>query len=122
MELKANSNIEFVGFRQWDDIKEIMGKARFSVIPSEWYENNPLSVIESLCLGTPVLGARIGGIPELIEEDVNGMTFESFKAKDLRNNINKIWNTTFNYQKIAESSQKRYNSKTYYNEIINIYR
>lgn len=72
--------------------------------------------------GHPVLGARIGGIPELIEEDVNGMTFESFKAKDLRNNINKIWNTTFNYQKIAESSQKRYNSETYYNEIINIYR
>lgn len=45
-----------------------MGCARFSVIPSEWYENNPLSVIEAQCLGTPVLGARIGGIPELIEE------------------------------------------------------
>lgn len=122
MERKANSNIEFVGFRQWDDIKKIMGKARFSVIPSEWYENNPLSVIEALCLGTPVLGARIGGIPELIEEDVNGMTFKSFNANDLRNSINKIWNTTFNHQKIAESSQKRYNSETYYNEIINIYR
>ena len=61
-ELKAvaNTNIEFVGFKQWDDIKQLVGKARFSVIPSEWYENNPLSVIEAQCLGTPVLGANIG--------------------------------------------------------------
>jgi len=63
-----NANIEFVGYKQWDEIKKIIGKARFMVTPSEWYENYPLSIIESLCLGTPVLGAKIGGIPEMIEE------------------------------------------------------
>ena len=57
-ELKAiaSDNTEFVGFKQWDEIKELVGKARFSVIPSEWYENNPLSVIEAQCLGTPEIG------------------------------------------------------------------
>ena len=73
----AGNNVEFVGFKQWNDIKELVGRARFSVIPSEWDENNPLSVIEAQCLGTPVLGARIGGIPELIEEGVTGMTSEN---------------------------------------------
>jgi glycosyltransferase involved in cell wall biosynthesis len=39
------------------------------VVPSEWYENNPLSVLEAFALGRPVVGTRIGGIPELVEGD-----------------------------------------------------
>ena len=42
-----------------NEIKKLVGNARFSVVSSEWYENNPLSVIEAQCLGTPVLGASI---------------------------------------------------------------
>lgn len=123
-ELKVKSEkypqIEFVGFKQWDDIKEIVGKARFSVIPSEWYENNPLSVIEAQCLDTPVLGARIGGIPELINAET-GMTFESRNTDDLTEKITAMWNASFDYKAIAEASQKRYNSENYYSKIMNIY-
>ncbi len=122
-ELKAaaHDNIEFVGFKQWDDIKQLVGKARFSVIPSEWYENNPLSVIEAECLGTPVLGARIGGIPELIEEGKTGMTFCSGNIADLKEKIENMWNTAFDYQGIATESSERYNAEKYYKDIINIY-
>ncbi len=118
----AKSNIEFVGFKQWDEIKELVGKAKFSVIPSEWYENNPLSVIEAKCLGTPVLGARIGGIPELIEEGVTGMTFESRNVDDLKDKIQKMWNATWDCEKIAHQSQERYNAEKYYEEIMKIYK
>ena len=117
----AHPNIEFVGFKQWDEIKEIAGKAKFSVIPSECYENNPLSVIEAQCLGTPVLGTRIGGIPELIEENITGMTFESKNVEDLKEKIHSMFETSFNYKDIAEKSQKKYNAENYYNEIMNIY-
>ncbi|MDO4160548.1 MAG: glycosyltransferase [Prevotellaceae bacterium] len=117
----ANKNIEFVGFKQWNEIKELVGNARFSVIPSEWYENNPLSVIEAQCLGTPVLGARIGGIPELIDEGKTGMTFESRNTEDLKDKIERMWNTDFDYKQIAESSMERYNSEEYYKNIIGIY-
>ena len=122
-ELKAaaHDNIEFVGFKQWDDIKQLVGKARFSVIPSEWYENNPLSVIEAECLGTPVLGARIGGIPELVEEGKTGMTFSSGNIADLKEKIEKMWNADFDYQSIAIMSMERYNAEKYYKNIINIY-
>ena len=122
-ELKAvaGKHIEFVGFKQWDDIKDLVGKARFSVIPSEWYENNPLSVIEAQCLGTPVLGARIGGIPELITEGETGMTFESRNVDDLTKKIEEMWQHTFNYKEIAQSSQARYNSENYYQGIMKIY-
>lgn len=117
----AKANVEFVGFKQWDEIKEIVGHARFSVIPSEWYENNPLSVIEAQCLGTPVLGARIGGIPELIEEGVTGMTFESRNADDLCTNIERMWNTAFDYRLTASRSMDRYNAQEYYKKILSIY-
>ena len=117
-ELKAiaHDNIEFVGFKQWDEIKQLVGKARFSVIPSEWYENNPLSVIEAQCLGTPVLGARIGGIPELTDH-----TFSSGSIADLEVQIRKMWNTEFDYRKIAAEAQARYDAAAYYEELINIY-
>lgn len=118
-ELKGN--VEFLGFRQWDDIKDIVGKAKFTVIPSEWYENNPLSVIEAECLGTPVLGARIGGIPELIDEDMNGMTFESGNADDLAGKIKAMYNADFDYKAIADAAMERYNAESYYGEIKKCY-
>jgi glycosyltransferase involved in cell wall biosynthesis len=117
----AHDNIEFVGFKQWDDIKKLVGGARFSVIPSEWYENNPLSVIEAECLGTPVLGARIGGIPELIEEGKSGMTFTSKDVNDLKDKTQQMWNATFDYRQLAEESMKRYNAEEYYKNIMKIY-
>ena len=118
-ELKAvaNDNVEFVGFKQWDDIKQLVGKARFSVIPSEWYENNPLSVIEAQCLGTPVLGANIGGIPELTE-----YTFESGNVEDLKEKIEGMWNATFDYNKLASESMARYDAESYYRQIMEVYK
>lgn len=116
-----DTNIELVGYKSWDEIKKIVGKARFTVVPSEWYENNPMSVIESKCLGTPVLGASIGGIPELIETDISGMLFESRNISDLEQKIRAMWNTVFDYEKIAVSSQVKYNAEQYYNKIIKIY-
>lgn len=117
----AHDNVEFVGFKQWDDIKRLVGGARFSVIPSEWYENNPLSVIEAECLGTPVLGARIGGIPELIREGKTGMTFTSKDAKNLKDKIQQMWDATFDYKQIADESMQRYNAEEYYKNIMGIY-
>ena len=122
MKRLARPNVEFVGFKQWNEIKEIMGKARFTVIPSEWYENNPLSVIEAQCLGTPVLGARIGGIPELIEECESGMTFESRNAADLRQKIEAMWQHAFDYNRIAEKAQARFHAGKYYEELMSVYR
>ena len=117
----AKSNIEFLGHKNWDEIKSVVGNAKFTVLPSECNENNPLSVIESLCLGTPVLGARIGGIPELIEEDVNGMTFESKNVDDLVDKIECMMGKSFDYADIARTAQVKYSSETYYQKLMEIY-
>lgn len=118
----VGSNIEFVGYKQWEEIKELVGKARFSVIPSEWYENNPLSVIEAQCLGTPVLGARIGGIPELIQEGISGMLFESRNVSNLKNKIEAMFIHSFDYEALAKESQRQYSSDTHYAALMQIYK
>jgi glycosyltransferase involved in cell wall biosynthesis len=119
--MRAGNNVEFLGHKQWNEIKDIAGKARFLVIPSEWYENNPLSVIEAQCLGTPVLGANIGGIPELIEAGKTGMLFESRNVNELKEKITQMFSTEFNYPHIARESQNRYSAEKYYHELMAIY-
>jgi len=117
----ASDKIEFSGYLNREEVKALIEKARFSVIPSEWYENNPLSGIESLYLGTPVLGANIGGIPELIEEGRSGLLFESGNKEELKNKIEKMYRTVFDYAAITQEAQKDYSSEKYYSSLMDIY-
>ena len=99
--------IEFLGHKNKESTLQIMAGARFTVCPSEWYENNPLSVVESLCLGVPVLGADIGGIPELTNH-----LFESGNENNLREKIEKMWMADL---RICQNSEiiEKFSSKNY---------
>ena len=90
-ELAGAPNVKYVGFQQGDALKKLIAEARFTVYPSVWYENCPLSVMESIASGTPVIGARIGGIPELIEEGKTGLLFESGNVQELTKQIRRLW-------------------------------
>ena len=90
--MKEIKNIKNVGFQQGETLEKLIREARFSVYPSEWYENCPFSVMESQMYGTPVLGANIGGIPELIQNGKTGELFESGDREDLKAKIQKLWN------------------------------
>lgn len=90
-QLDAIPNIKNVGFQTGEALETLIREARFSVYPSEWYENCPFSVMESQLYGTPVLGARIGGIPELIQPGVTGTLFESGNVADLKDKIRDLW-------------------------------
>lgn len=86
------SNIKNVGFQVGEKLEQLIRQARFSIYPSEWYENCPFSVMESQMYGTPVLGANIGGIPELIQVGKTGELFESGNAEELKKQIQNLWN------------------------------
>lgn len=93
LEEKLNevSNIKNVGFQTGASLETLIREARFSIYPSEWYENCPFSVMESQMYGTPVLGADIGGIPELIEVGRTGELFKSGNAAELKKKIERLW-------------------------------
>lgn len=93
LEEKVNGipNIKNAGFQTGETLETLIREARFSIYPSEWYENCPFSVMESQTYGTPVLGANIGGIPELIRINETGELFESRNAAELKAKIQKLW-------------------------------
>lgn len=90
-QLEGVPNIQNVGFQRGEALEKLIREARFTVYPSEWYENCPFSVMESQMYGTPVLGADIGGIPELIQAGKTGELFESGNAADLKRKIEAMW-------------------------------
>ena len=90
-EIAGVPNIKNVGFQRGQALETLIRQARFSVYPSQWYENCPFSVMESKLYGTPVLGADIGGIPELIEEGKTGELFESGNEVQLKEKIKMLW-------------------------------
>lgn len=71
------SNISFCGYMNWSQLQPVIAASRFVMVPSEWYENNPLTVIEAYAAGRPVIGARIGGIPEIVPDGETGYLFPS---------------------------------------------
>ncbi|SCY75536.1 glycosyltransferase [Butyrivibrio sp. INlla14] len=81
-----------VGFRTGDDLDKLIRNAMFTICPSECYENNPFSVMESQERLVPVIGANIGGIPELIKDEIDGKLFESGNAEALADAIKELWN------------------------------
>lgn len=99
-------NIKNIGFIGGNDLVKLISEAKFTIYPSEWYENCPFSVMESEMYGTPVLGADIGGIPELVEDGLSGLLFKSGNKEDLKDKINKLVNDNELLDKLTKNCKK----------------
>lgn len=80
-------NMELLGFIGTEKRFQILKRAMFMVFPSNWYENFPYVLLESLSLGIPVVASRIGGIPEIIREGENGVLFQPGNVEELKEKI-----------------------------------
>lgn len=123
-EIKKIPNAEYVGFKTGKELEFLIRRARFSIYPSEWYENCPFSVIESQMYLAPVIGSRMGGIPELIHEGETGELFEAGSIVELKEKIEKLWNAPDLLNKYTENCVNLdfETSDTYYNKLICIYK
>lgn len=118
------SNIQNLGFLQGTALETVVRQARFSICPSECYENCPFSVMESQLYGTPVVGARIGGIPELIQEGKTGFLFESGDAAQLKQTILRLWEAPGLMEQLSENCRDLPFDAlpVYYQKLMEIYR
>lgn len=122
-DMKDIPNTEYVGFKTGDELSNLIRRAKCSVYPSEWYENCPFSVIESQMFRTPVICSRMGGIPELLQENKTGLLFEAGNADDLKEKLEYFLYTP----DVAESFTRNCKDvvfetpETYYNKLIQIY-
>lgn len=117
------SNIKNVGFKKGKELEKLIREACFSIYPSEWYENCPFSVMESQMYGTPVIGANIGGIPELIQAGKTGELFESGNNNSLKLKIQNLWNDKDLCKQYSENCRNiEFDSiDKYYQKLIKIY-
>lgn len=121
--VNAIDNIKNKGFLSGKELTNLIANAQFSLITSECFENCPFTVMESQMLGTPVIGADIGGIPELIRTGIDGELFESGNVEALKEKINLLWNDENMVAKYtAACKEVQYDTvEAYCNKIIQIY-
>ena len=117
-------NAENVGFKSGEELKNLIKDAVCSVYPSVWYENCPFSVMESIMLGTPVVGADIGGIPELIDNGKTGLLFEPNNAEDFENKIKTIIKNPALAEEMSKNClDKKFDTVCEYTEkLLNLYK
>jgi glycosyltransferase involved in cell wall biosynthesis len=77
------SNVKYLGAKTKQQIAELLSGARALVMPSIWYENQPMVILEAFAAGVPVIGSCIGGIPELVVNRQRGLLVEAGSAHDL---------------------------------------
>ena len=122
-EIAKVPNAEYVGFQTGEALQTLIQRAKCSVCPSEMYENCPYTVMESQMLLTPTVGARIGGIPELISVGTNGLLFEPGNADDLEEKLRYLLETPGVLEAYTKNcaSAAFESPDTYYETLIRIY-
>jgi len=120
------NNVRLLGFRSGEDLKAIVQGSMFSILPSEWYENNPLSILESFANTKAVIGSKIGGIPELIDENVNGLLFEPGNDEELAEKINYLFSRKKEAAAMGKNARQKikneYNAEKHYEKISEVYK
>jgi glycosyltransferase involved in cell wall biosynthesis len=123
---KNNKNIEYLGHQSGEALAALIKQASYVVVPSEWYENNPMTVLEAYALGKPIIGAKIGGIPEIVIDHKTGFLFESRNEDDLSRTMLKA--ATIDEKNYAEMSlnarqfaETHFGEEAHYTKLMDIY-
>ena len=125
--LENANNIKFLGYKKGEELFSIIRNCSFVIVPSEWYENNPLTIIEAFSYGKPVIGSEIGGIPELIKNEETGFTFEMKNTTQLTHLIEKSSKMSeVCYKSMSNKARKlaelNFCPDAHYTKLINIYK
>jgi glycosyltransferase involved in cell wall biosynthesis len=78
---------EFRGHLAGVELDAAIRGAALIVVPSEWHENSPVSILEAMAYGKPIVASNIGGIPELVREGKTGLLFDPGNVSQLSNSI-----------------------------------
>lgn len=101
--LENIENIKLVGFLTGEKLIEFMGNARAILVPSVWYENCPLSILEAQAMGTPVVAMNSGGMAELIKDRITGALVNEYSPEAIFKKLKEIIENEDYYNNIKEN-------------------
>ncbi len=118
-------NVEFLGFKSKPEMLELLYNAKALVFPTQWYEGFPMTIVESLAVGTPIIGSNIGNVGTIVKDGVNGLLFQYDDPKDLVKKIQYMEDHPEIAQKLEIGAQKdfvtNHTPDTLYHLTIQIY-
>ena len=122
----TDSRIRFTGYLSGNKLKQTTSDALAVIAPSEWYENASISILESFAFGKPVVGSRIGGIPEMVEEGLNGYLFEPGNADDLKDKLELMLSkSNKDIEQMGKAArdkvEREYNAELHYERLMEVY-
>lgn len=124
-EHKLEDRITLLGYLNQDGIRENIRKCRFVAVPSICFENCPYSVLEAMEIGKPIIGSRIGGIPELVKDNVNGYTYAYDSINELTDKLKILFENDEKVKKFSDNSKRlykeNYSAEAYYNKLMKVY-
>ncbi len=119
------TNVQFTGYLTGQALNNALAQARFTVLPSEWYENCPFSILESLAVGKPVVASRIGGMPELIDEGRDGLLFSPGAVDELAACLRRMWNDPEQTHRMGLNGRRKvlaqYSPENHYHQLYPLY-
>jgi len=92
-------------------LRDLCRNAAFIVVPSEWYENAPMSIIEAFAYGKPVVATRIGGIPELVTNGQTGYLVDCNSPKQLQATVTGLWRDRTAQQRMGRNARELVETK-----------
>ena len=122
IKIESNNNIEYLGPKYGQELISLIKKAKFTIHPSIWHDNFPMSILESLAQGTPVIASNHSGFLETINK-TNGYLLD-FDGVNIVEKMNTILSTNdyLDVNRIALDARKKYGKDDHVKEIINIYK
>lgn len=126
-EVRKNNilNVIFMGYKTREEIVPLIRDSSFIIVPSEWYENLPMVIMEASALGKPVIASRIGGIQEMVEDGVNGFLFNVADVKDMVDKMEFLWDHPKTIREMGihgrEMVEKKYSLTEHYQAIMRVY-
>ncbi|PIR94894.1 hypothetical protein COT95_01690, partial [Candidatus Falkowbacteria bacterium CG10_big_fil_rev_8_21_14_0_10_37_6] len=119
--LNINNRVEFLGNQDSKSLIKLMRDAHGIVIPSVWLEVFGYVAIEALAQKTPVIAARIGALPEIIKDGINGFLFKSGDTIDLAKKINILFSKSLSLELRSDNIAKKYGYDTHYSVLAGLY-
>lgn len=110
-EVSELCGVEFLGWLETPAVLEKMKQARFLVLPSEWYEGLPLTLVQAFACGLPVLASRLGSMAEVVEHGKTGLHFNAGDEKDLAGVVEWAWTHPSEMEEMGRNARAEYEAK-----------
>ncbi len=123
--INSKYNVITLGYKTHDETLKLINNASFLLFPSIWYENQPMTIIESFACGTPIIASKLGAMCDLVADKINGLHFQPGNSYDLAEKVNWMFAHSEERRKMSFAArieyEQKYTAEKNYHQLIKIY-